>query len=155
MRRVPWELAALPALGVARLLPDTGWGLWARLAAATACLLLPGALLARLLRTPGFSAALAWSLGALFAATAVMFAVHASLALALILLAALTAGAASGALLWPRNRLLQGGSAAPAEGLQASNSLLQGIGVAAAGVGFGIALWFLTRHLAEIGRAHV
>src|SRR5262249_27917897 len=33
-RRIPWELAALPLLGVSRLLPDTGWGLWVRLAAA-------------------------------------------------------------------------------------------------------------------------
>ncbi len=93
MRRVPWELAALPALGVARLLPDTGWGLWVRLAAATACLLVPGALLARGLRVPGFSAALAWSLAALFVATALVFAVHSSLGLALILLAAITFGA--------------------------------------------------------------
>ena len=85
MRRVPWELAALPALGIARLLPETGWGLWARLAAATACLLLPGALIARALRVPGFSAVLAWSLGALFAAMTVVFVVHTSLGLALIL----------------------------------------------------------------------
>jgi hypothetical protein len=47
-------LLALPALGVSRALPDTGWGLWCRLAAATACLLLPGALIARTLRVPGF-----------------------------------------------------------------------------------------------------
>ena len=47
MRRIPWELLALPALGISRALPDTGWGLWVRLAAATACLLLPGALIAR------------------------------------------------------------------------------------------------------------
>jgi len=39
MRRIPWELLALPALGISRALPDTGWGLWVRLAAATACLL--------------------------------------------------------------------------------------------------------------------
>ena len=110
MRRVPWELAALPALGVARLLPETGWGLWARLAAATACLLLPGALIARALRTPGFSAALAWSLGALFCATAVMFAVHSSLSLALILLGAITAGALAAAALRPSNTVLQGDS---------------------------------------------
>ena len=78
-----------------------------RLAAATACLLLPGALVARALRVPGFSAALAWSLGALFAATAVMFAVHSSLSLALILLAAIAAAALVVAVLRPSNRLLQ------------------------------------------------
>ena len=79
IRRIPWELLALPALGSPALLPDTGVGLWARLFAATACLLLPGALLARALRVPRFSAALAWALGAIFAAMAVVFLVHASL----------------------------------------------------------------------------
>ena len=83
MRRIPWELLALPALGISRALPDTGWGLWVRLAAATACLLLPGALIARGLRVPGFSAALVWSLGALFVVMAVVFAVHSTLTLAL------------------------------------------------------------------------
>jgi len=154
MRRVPWELTALPALGVARLVPDTGWGLWVRLFAATACLLLPGALVARALRVPGFSAALAWSLGALFAATAVMFAVHASLNLALILLAVIAATALAAALIGPSNRLLQATKIReeperPAQRAkyEPSNSLLQGSLVAAAGVGFGIALWFLMRHL--------
>ena len=97
MRRIPWELAALPALGIARLLPETGGGLFLRLAAATACLLLPGALIARTLWVPGFSAALAWSLAALFAATAVMFAVHSSLSLALVLLAVVAIVALAGA----------------------------------------------------------
>ena len=63
-----------------------------RLAAATACLLLPGALVARALRVRLFSAVLAWSLGAIFVAMAVMFLVHASLTLALILLALIAAG---------------------------------------------------------------
>jgi hypothetical protein len=133
VRRVPWELAALPALGIARLLPETGGGLWVRLAAATACLLLPGALVARSLRTPGFSAALAWSLGALFVSTAVMFAVHSSLGLALGLLALIAAAALTAAALRP---LRQG---------QTPRGL--SLGVAAAGVGFGVALWFLMRHL--------
>jgi uncharacterized protein DUF6541 len=150
MRKIPWELAALPALGVARLLPETGWGLWARLAAATACLLLPGALVARLLRVPGFSAALAWSLGALFCATAVMFAVHSSLGLALNLLAAI-ALVALGALVSPSNTVLQARAApevpARAGSNPISNTVLQGLIVAAAGVAFGIALWSLTRHL--------
>ncbi len=147
MRRVPWELAALPALGVARLLPETGWGLWARLAAATACLLLPGALISRALRTPGFSAALAWSLGALFCATAVVFTVHSSLSFALILLAAITAAALAAAALRPSNTVLQEDSAARTERFRASNTVLLGFGVAVAGIGFGIALWFLTPHL--------
>ncbi len=136
MRRVPRELVALPALGVARLLPDTGWGLWVRLAAATGCLLLPGAFVARCLRVPGFSAVLAWSLGALFAATAVMFAVHSSLGLALLLLAVLAAAALA-------VTLVQAPKAVTDPGL----SLKYGWAIAAAGAGFGIALWFLMGHL--------
>ena len=133
MRRVPWELTALPALGVARLLPETGWGLWVRLAAATACLLLPGALVARALRVRGFSAALAWSLAALFVATAVTFAVHSSLGLTLILLGAIAAAALVAIL---RRR--------PGQGQTPWGLSLP---VAAAGVGFGIALWFVMGHL--------
>jgi hypothetical protein len=149
MKRVPWELAALPALGIARLLPETGVGLWARLAAATACLLLPGALIARALRTrdSGFSAVLAWALGALFAATAVMFAVHSSLSLALLVLAAISAAALAAALLSPSNTVLQGDGTRSEAEIEPSNTVLQGLLVAGAGVGFGIALWFLTRHL--------
>ncbi len=131
IRRVPWELVALPALGVARLLPDSGWGLWVRLAAATACLLLPGALVARVLRLRSASADLAWSLAALFVAMAVVFAVHASLGLALVLLVLIGAGA----LVWLFIRPSRQGP----RGL----SLI----VVAAGIGFGIALWFITSHL--------
>lgn len=152
MRRVPWELAALPALGIARASPDTGWGLWLRLAAATACLLLPGALVARVLRVPGFSAVLAWSLTALFGAMTIVFVVHGSLGLALILLAVVAAGALCADLLRPSNRLLQastvGKASAQGSCRHPSNRLLQAIPVAVAGVGFGIALWFVTRHLA-------
>jgi hypothetical protein len=137
VRRVPWELAALPALGIARLLPETGWGLWARLFAATACLLLPGALVARALRVPGFSAALAWSLAALFGAMTIVFVVHTALGLALILLAVVSAVATAVVIVRPAK---QGQTP---EG----PSVRYGWAVAAAGVGFGIALWFLTRHL--------
>jgi Family of unknown function (DUF6077) len=149
MSRIPWALLALlalPALWLTRLAPDTGWGLFLRLAAATACLLVPGALVAAALRVPGFSAAFAWSFGALFVATAVMFAVHASLTLALVLLAVITGAAAVVALLRPSNSLLQG--VRPSEQEETpGTSLLLGVSVAAAGVGFGIALWFLMRHL--------
>jgi hypothetical protein len=137
MRRVPWELAALPALGIARLLPETGWGLWARLFAATACLLIPGALVTRALRVPGFSVALAWSLAALFGAMTVVFVVHTSLGLALILLALVAASALAVVIVRPSKQ-------GPTPG---GLSLGYWWAVAAAGVGFGIALWFLTGHL--------
>src|SRR4029079_16507357 len=112
MRRIPWELLALPALGISRALPDPGWGLWVRLAAATACLLLPGALVARALRVGLFSAVLAWSLGALIVVMAIVFAVRASLTLALVLLAVIAAGALAWVLIGPSNTVLQARSSA-------------------------------------------
>ena len=51
-------LPALPLLGIARLLPEHGFGLWLRLAAATLVLLLPGRLVARALGRRGPAAAL-------------------------------------------------------------------------------------------------
>jgi Family of unknown function (DUF6541) len=138
MSRVPWAfltLLALPALALARLAPETGWGLGLRLAAATACLLIPGFLIAGALGVAGFSAAFVWSFGALFAATAAMFAVHSSLTWALILLIAITVGAGVLAFARPRD------SSGEAGGL----SVL--VGVALAGIGLGIALWYLMGHL--------
>src|SRR5438552_1273076 len=89
--RVPPLLLALPLLGIARLLPEHGFGLWLRLAAATLVLLLPGRLVARALGRSGAAAAFAWSVGLVAAALAVTFAVHASLTLTLVLV--LSAGA--------------------------------------------------------------
>ena len=75
-------LGVLVALGVARLLPEHGAGLWFRLGAATLALLLPFA-------GRGAAEALARSLGALFVSLAITFAVHASLSLTLVLYALL------------------------------------------------------------------
>jgi len=57
-----------------------------RLAIATGLVLAPGAILARAAGVRGTSATLAWGLGAVFAVTAAVFVVHASLGLALVLL---------------------------------------------------------------------
>ena len=76
-----WLLAPV-ALALSRLLPATGLGLGLRLGAAVACLVLPGALVSRALGVRGFAGAFAWTMAALFGATAVMFALHASLWLA-------------------------------------------------------------------------
>ena len=92
--RLPRELAALPALALARVLPDSGFGLYLKLAAATLVVLLPGALIARAARpaervgdaSPG-------ALTGIFGAGAIVFAVHGSLDLALGLYAALGAAA--------------------------------------------------------------
>jgi hypothetical protein len=77
-----WWLLAPALLGLSRLAPATGVGLGFRLLAATACLLLPGALIARALGLEGTAPAFVWSLAALFAGMAVMFAVNGSIWLA-------------------------------------------------------------------------
>jgi len=58
-----------------------------RLAFGTVLVLLPGSLVARALGRRSVSATLAWTLAALFAAWAVVFAVHASIRLAMLILA--------------------------------------------------------------------
>ena len=85
----PILLLALPLLGVARLFPATGFGLWLRVVAATLVLMLPGALVARALRLRGASATVAFALGALGPALALVFFVHSSIWLALVVLAAI------------------------------------------------------------------
>jgi hypothetical protein len=82
----PILLLSLPLLGVARLLPAYGVGLWLRLVAASLVLLLPGALVARALRLRGASATVAWGLGALGPALLLVFLVHSSIWLALAVL---------------------------------------------------------------------
>src|SRR5205823_9343243 len=84
VRRVPPILLALPALAVARALPAEGAGLYLRLAAATAVVVVPGALAARALSLRGAAPALAFSLGALSLSLAVTFLVHGSLWLTLV-----------------------------------------------------------------------
>jgi hypothetical protein len=124
MRRVPPAVLALPALGIARLLPPDGAGLFVRLGAATAVLLLPGVLIARALRVPGASAAIAWTLAALAAGMGVMFVVHTSLTVALVVV-----GAAGVAALPLALRSRPGGD------------LVASAVVLTAGTAFGIALW--------------
>jgi hypothetical protein len=106
MRLVVAVPAALAALGIARLLPAEGVGLGLRLAAATALLLAPGALIGRAVGALGVSAAVAWTLAALFAAMTVMFLVGGSLLVALALVAVATLAAAvfarrAGPASWP------------------------------------------------------
>ena len=81
-------MTAIPALillGIARLLPEHGFGLWLRLAAATLVLLLPGRYVARALGQRSPSATVAWSVGLVAAALAFTFAVHSGLWLTLLL----------------------------------------------------------------------
>ena len=97
-RRFPPLLLAVPLLGIARLLPEEGVGLWVRLAAATLVLLLPGRLVARALGRSGASGALAWSCALVAGALAITFAVHGSLDLTLALV--LVAGAVALPFTW-------------------------------------------------------
>lgn len=128
MSRVPLVVLAVPALLLARLLPATGAGLGLRLVAATACLLIPGTLIARALRLRGFAPTLAWSLAALIGALALTFALHRSL---WVTVAAL--GAISVAVLPFSFR------AQP----EAEEGWWIEAAVFAAGIAFGIALWFV------------
>ena len=79
-------LFAPALLALSRLLPASGFGLGLRLGAATLVFLIPGAFLSRALGVRGFSGALTWTMAILFGATALTFAVHASLWLTLVLL---------------------------------------------------------------------
>jgi hypothetical protein len=144
--RVPLVLLAVPALGVARLLPAEGVGLGLRLGAATACLLIPGALISRALRLRGLAPAFAWSVAALLVAMAITFAVHSSLWLTLALLGAMAVVALPFA-------LLAGGSGR-IDWIEPA--------VLVAGIGFGIALWWVAVldgdaffHLARVRKLEV
>lgn len=127
MSLLPWLLAPV-ALALSRLLPGEGLGLGLRLGAATACLLLPGAVISRALGVNGLAPTLAWAMTALFGATAVMFAVHGSLWLVLILLVVLTAAAVPFALRRP-------GESSPWRA-----------GVVVLGIAAGISLWWVSRY---------
>jgi hypothetical protein len=143
---------ALPLLGISRLLPAHGFGLWLRLVAATLLLFLPGALVARALRLRGASASVAWTLAALVPALMVVFLVHTTIWVALIALCAIALGALPFA--W---RVVSGPPA--------WDTLV----VALVGVLFGIALWHVAgvvhgdalfhlgrvRKLDELGSLHV
>lgn len=120
----PILLLSLPLLGVARLLPAYGAGLWLRLVAASLVLLVPGVLVARALRLRGASATVAWGLGALGPALLVVLVVHSSIWLALIVLGAVGVAALPFAL-----RVVSGPPA------------WDTLAVALVGLVFGIALW--------------
>ena len=120
----PILLLSLPLLGIARLLPADGAGLWLRLVAASLVLLLPGSLVARALHLRGASATVAWGLGALGPALLIVLLVHSSIWLALAVLAAVGLVALPFAL-----RVVSGPPS------------WDTLGVALAGLALGVALW--------------
>jgi hypothetical protein len=120
----PVLLLALPLLGIARLLPATGAGLWLRLVAASLLLFLPGALVARALRLRGASVAVAWTLASLALGLAVVFTFHTTIWVALFVVAAV------GLVALPFSLRTIAGPPSWAT-----------LAVALAGLGFGVALW--------------
>jgi hypothetical protein len=134
---VVWRLAGpaavLALLGISRLLPETGFGLWVRLAAATLVVLLPGVLVARCLGQRTAAAAFAASLTLVGTGLALTFALGASLNVTLAFL--LAAGAV--ALVWSLTR-------GELEGLRLPGTARFARGVlAVAGAGLGIGIWFV------------
>ena len=126
MRLVLSAPAVVAALAMARLLPDQGVGLGIRLALATACVLLPGALVARALGFSGAAPTVGLGFGALFFAELAVFAFDSSLTLALAVLAAIAL------------------AAAPFAARRAAVSLAPGwLPVLGLGAVFGVALWQL------------
>jgi hypothetical protein len=129
--RVVLAAPVVGGLALARLLPAEGLGLGLRLAFATACVLLPGALIARALGLTGAAPTLALGFGTLFLAELAVFAFDSSLTLALVFLAALAVAATPFAV----RRAL---AASPAPGW---------LPVLGLGAVFGIALWQLAPQL--------
>src|SRR3954468_2169955 len=148
----PLLLLALPLLGVARLLPAHGVGLWLRLVAATLVLLLPGSLVARALRLRGASAAVAFGLGALGPALLLVFVVHGSIWLALVVLAVIAVVALPFAL-----RVISGPPPRDTLAVAFAGLLLGALLWHVAGSVTGDALFHLgrVRKLAELGDLHV
>jgi hypothetical protein len=84
-------LLVVPGLVLSRLLPETGVGLGLRLAFATACVLLPGFLVARALMLRGISATLPLALASVALSMTLMFVFGSTITLALVALAAVGA----------------------------------------------------------------
>jgi hypothetical protein len=123
--------AAALLLGISRLLPDTGFGLWLRLAAATLVVLVPGRLVAGALGQRTFAATLAWSVALVGAGLALTFALGASLDATLAFV--LTAGAAAAV-------SHAGGYSLPAEKPPVRTRLARPL-LALGGLALGAALW--------------
>jgi hypothetical protein len=132
-----WRLvapaAAAALLGIARLAPETGFGLWLRLAAATLVVLLPGVFVARCLGQRGAAPAFVASVALVGAGLALTLALGASLDLTLAFVLAVGALA----LAWSLT------------GRQLEGSMLPGRArfvravLAVAGLGLGVAVWFV------------
>jgi hypothetical protein len=144
---------ALVELAVARLLPESGVGLFARLGAATIVVLLPGGLVAEALGFRSVSATLAWTLASLTFALAVVFLLHASFSLALWILLVIALGALALAPRRPRPKRLTASGLLIAAGVVLGALVWR---VAPAAVqGDGLFHLARVRKLVELGSLHV
>jgi hypothetical protein len=127
----PAAVAAL--LGIARLLPETGFGLWLRLAAATLVVLLPGTLVARCLGQRSAAASFVSSVTLVGAGLALTLAVGASIDVTL----AFVLGVGALAFVWS----LTGRQVAEVR-LPGPARFMRGV-LVVAGLGLGIGVWFV------------
>jgi hypothetical protein len=127
----PAAVAAL--LGIARLLPESGFGLWVRLAAATLVVLLPGTLIARCLGQRSAAASFASSVTLVGAGLALTLAVGASIDVTL----AFVLGVGALAFVWSlTDRQVEGVK------LPGAARFTRGV-LAVGGIGLGIGVWFV------------
>jgi hypothetical protein len=136
--RIAIAPAALLALAVSRVLPESGVGLYFRLAAATVVLLVPGWLIAEALGRRSGSATLVWSLAALTLALGIIVVLGLSLAAVFVILAAISVAA-----LFAARRQRR------------SPRIPWSVRVLALGVLFGIALWHVAGHVDGDGLFHL
>lgn len=127
----PAAIAAL--LGISRLLPETGFGLWVRLAAGTLVVLFPGTLVARCLGLRSAAAAFAASITLVGAGLALTFALGASLDVTLAF--ELAAGALAFA--WSLT-----GRQAESVRMPGGARFMRGV-LVVAGIALGAGIWFV------------
>ena len=127
----PAAVAAL--LGIARLLPETGFGLWLRLAAATLVVLLPGTFVARCLGQRGAAASFVSSVTVVGLGLALTLAVGASIDVTL----AFALGVGALAFAWSLT-----GRQAEGVRLPGAARFMRGA-LVVAGIGLGIGVWFV------------
>jgi hypothetical protein len=127
----PAAVAAL--LGISRLLPETGFGLWLRLAAATLVVLLSGTFVTRCLGQRSAAASFAASVTLVGAGLALTVAVGASLDVTL----AFVLGVGALGFLWSLT-----GREIQAARLPGTARFMRGV-LTVAGIGLGIGVWFV------------
>ena len=134
---VAWRLvtpaAVAAVLGISRLLPETGFGLWVRLAASTLVVLLPGTLVARCLGQRGAAAAFAASVALVGVGLALTVALGASLNVTLAFLL----GAGALAFVWSLTGRHPEGVRLPGAARFTRGALVL------AGIGLGAGIWFV------------